>query len=505
MKQPKAIRLIHALSAAELKRFGDFLKSPYFNKSEALINYYAGLKSLHFGKGLTSDVLAEKVWKKAFGKRKFSKSYYDKLNSDLFSQVKSFINHDLIESPDRELEREVVFAEKLQAMGELELFLLHGKKLKEEFRDKITHEPALMPAYIKLEKAIHGYEGRAANANLQELERLSSQIGALIEENFLLEWLKFVCVTYFNSLKLDLKGFMQANRNVLKHLNKRTRSFENEIEQSTNPVIEVYAKIFQLLELWEREKLAEGTKLQDLASAQKMEELFLFLINWVRIYSKVLPLKEIEFIIRFSSGFSTYKVGKKKEVQFLEYMHNLQVLAEESGYFQSGTAIRPDYFYNTIQTAIRVQDLAWAKLFFDKYESAVDGINAEVFIKYALARIHFSNKNYPAAKEILEILLGKIKIPALSWFGRNLLLKTFFELKEYDAFENLIESSRQFFRRQEGALKHFEPRIKAYKLLYRLISDTGESSEQETKGESLKNYLTENGILDPWFMEQLKA
>ncbi|OWY20895.1 hypothetical protein C7N43_13255 [Sphingobacteriales bacterium UPWRP_1] len=98
MQHTKFISLLQTFSKEELKRFDDFIKSPYFNKLEAPVKLYKTLLPQHPN---FDDLKWDKLFKKAFpDKPAFSETYLRNVLSDLNALAEDFLGNQLhYESP----------------------------------------------------------------------------------------------------------------------------------------------------------------------------------------------------------------------------------------------------------------------------------------------------------------------------------------------------------------------------------------------------------------------
>lgn len=93
MKNTKFIPLLQTFSPDELKRFDDYVKSPYFNKREAPIKLYAVLLTAYPN---FENLKWEKVFKKAFpDKPAYSETYLNNVLSDLYALAEEFLGQEM--------------------------------------------------------------------------------------------------------------------------------------------------------------------------------------------------------------------------------------------------------------------------------------------------------------------------------------------------------------------------------------------------------------------------
>src|SRR5690606_14680451 len=95
----KLFQLLQTLNVYELNRFGKFLRSPYFNEDELLIQLYE-LLSPHF-KQQTHDLLKQKnIWKALHGRQKFHSVKFARHFSDLLKKLEEFVVTDKLKQSD---------------------------------------------------------------------------------------------------------------------------------------------------------------------------------------------------------------------------------------------------------------------------------------------------------------------------------------------------------------------------------------------------------------------
>lgn len=100
MQNTKLILLLKTFSREELKRFGDFVQSPYFNKREAPINLYKILVPLYPD---FENLKWEKIFKKAFpNKPAYNEAYLRNVLSDLYELALGFFRQDVAEKNQTE-------------------------------------------------------------------------------------------------------------------------------------------------------------------------------------------------------------------------------------------------------------------------------------------------------------------------------------------------------------------------------------------------------------------
>jgi hypothetical protein len=94
MQPTKLITLLQTFNKEEIKRFGDYVQSPYFNKREAPIRLYKALAALHPN---FEALKWNKLFKKAFPeKTDYNDTYLRNVLSDLLELAEGFLGQEYI-------------------------------------------------------------------------------------------------------------------------------------------------------------------------------------------------------------------------------------------------------------------------------------------------------------------------------------------------------------------------------------------------------------------------
>ncbi len=141
MKDTKLIRLLGTFSGAEIKKFRDFVMSPYYNKNknvirlnEVLMKYYPDYDSKSFTE--------EHIYSEVFGAGKFDYYKIKNISSDLYNLGLEYLRQ--VPNPSTEFTRDYNLVVQLRIR---KLFNLHKKMVaarEESFKKTVgTESPFL--------------------------------------------------------------------------------------------------------------------------------------------------------------------------------------------------------------------------------------------------------------------------------------------------------------------------------------------------------------------------
>ena len=90
MKNSQIVKILRTFSKAEIKSFGIFVNSPYFNTSEATSELLGAIRRF-FPEFSGADFTKQKLFAEVYGKRKYNNELFNKLISNLLKLSLEFI------------------------------------------------------------------------------------------------------------------------------------------------------------------------------------------------------------------------------------------------------------------------------------------------------------------------------------------------------------------------------------------------------------------------------
>lgn len=434
MENFKIIQVLSSFNRKEVRLFGEFTASPYFNKNKSvqrLFNtfekYYPDFNNRNF--------TLEKIYEKVFPDEKYD---YHKLNnvmSDLYKLAEKFLAYRHIESTEFYIERNIF--EELRAKGLYKIYeQKHSSYMKELLDRKHKDEDYFFNLYEMNDEYLWYTTIKKPNT---ELNILQAQFDHFF--NFSLIRL------------LRLYNLMMHERNQ-NNVNYKLTMFNEVLEFIQNgqteeiPLILVFKTIFLLLytkdkkyytELWLlKEKYADDFKINDR-----------YLV-YIHLYD-----------------FAAYMVNFKGDDSYNRDMFN--IYKEQ---IDKKIMVPKDFLFfnyiNVVKIACRVKEFDYAENFmkeFGPYLPENEKINVTEFCLGTIenargnpekALVHFSKSNFQNF-----ILKVQVKI---------LLLKIYYKLGMYEQTLGMIDTFRHYVAREEKMLaEHRESYNKFLILMGELI------------------------------------
>ena len=102
---------------------------------------------------------------------------------------------------------------------------------------------------------------------------------------------------------------------------------------------------------------------------------------------------------------------------------------------------------NITTVGLQLKEYDWVENFIQIYTNYLPKAHRDNALNYNLAKVYFSQKKYDQVIEQLREVEYKNHMYALG--GKSVLLKTYYELKEFSPLDSLIDSFRIYIRRNK--------------------------------------------------------
>lgn len=169
-----------------------------------------------------------------------------------------------------------------------------------------------------------------------------------------------------------------------------------------------------------------------------------------------------------------------------------QLLAE-NGYLTAFT------FKNVIRIGSALGEKKWTAKFFDEYQNQIHPKERANVVKYNKAFLHFYQGQYDEAMPLLLQVDFKDKLNNLD--SRRMLLRIYFELKEWKALDSHMHSFETYLRRQKDLGYHRKMYLNLIKFIQQYLELTPRDKEAANK---LKTRILETSPVaeKDWLLER---
>ncbi len=339
MQNYKLIEVLKSLDRKEIKRFGEFVASPYFNKNENVIRLFEAVSKYHPAFD-NRNLTTEKLFKKLFPKDTYDYHKINNVISDLYKISEKFLAmkhyEELVDSGDTRILNELtgkklynIFKQKYKQINEIN----EGA----EYKDEVYwfNKYRLMAEY-----RINLFD-LAPNT---QLELMQEEFDRFLKYS-LIKLLRFYSTmiheTRQNNVDYSLRMFEEALEFLEKN-EKEKGGFEEP------PILSVYKNSIYLLLKKERKYYDELVRLKN-------------------VYLNEFTLVDRRFIFVHLFGFIAHKLMTEGDYSYYieAFEHHKESL--ELG-IQDESSMSYFEFVNFVKSACSVKEFEWAKQFVEKYK-----------------------------------------------------------------------------------------------------------------------------------------
>lgn len=421
MISPKLLVLLQNFSKPELKGFYKFLQSSFHNENQDLVNLYKIIKT-QFQKSNGSDkenTHFEKkiVWKKVKGNTPYLDEQMRRMSSDLIKKAYLFLAY-------KEFKK--------NPMDELIYLLptINTPSLNKHFAgatrqaDLIQKKSSLKNAnyhFSKFKIEYQKYRNQEINTkklpDFGNLEKADYHLDAFYIFNKLKNYCDFLAYKNITAINPNIHLFPDFLENL------KSSPYINE------PCIKSYFYIVSMLLQPEDEVFFQNAKEileknYDSFTTQELNTIYIYLKNYC-IDTKINNGKS-EY---FYELFDIFKTLLEKEINFVDGM------------------LDPRDYKNIVTVGLHIKEFDWTEKFIQNYTTRLPRESQDNDLSYNLAKVYFHKEDY---QKVIE-QLREVEYKNLSYTmgGRLMLLKTYYELKELDALESLLDSYGIYLRRNK--------------------------------------------------------
>lgn len=441
MKDFQIIRILRTFSGPEMRSFGKFVNSPFYNTSRATVLLYKALNKFYpsfSDAGLTRENLFEEV----YGNRKYNRVLLNKLASNLIKLSMEFIT---------------VTSNPLKPYS-----LLRGlrkKQLGNLFRS----------SFRKTEKLLE-------RENLSEGDTVHQMLIKMENSNFNLD--------IDNYHGFDISNKRQMELNTLYFLERVAANFIERTNIAVTPEIEKNNIIKNLNRSIDYEDLYEQISGSDLYYKKRLlHYLSMILLHKNRdegFYREIkaslfdTPLWDEDIInlaYIYLLDFITYKIKAGDDSYFHE-RHAVYKKIEHDSFASGNVKIIFTFFRNFILSGINTGEFEWSKYVLNKYIGEIEGKGNTGMKHYFEALIEFHEGKYESSyKSINRLDLKKLAVDKFGMYFdiRFLKFKISYELNLIEESLALIDSFEHYLKKDTKINRTVKPSYIGFTKYYKKL------------------------------------
>ncbi len=466
MHKTKLLQLLKTFDSKELRAFGDFVSSPYFNKHEEITELYFYLKKQAKRDFPDKKIAKEIVFKELYPKQAFDEKRLNHLISQLLKLAEQYIGL-------QEWEQDGISSDyyTLRAYVHRQLdknYQMVYRKAQKQLDDWPLRDAQFYFQQFLLAEA---EEKRFVSKQKRQFDQSLQDASNALDRYFLAQKLKF------------LVGMLDRERQLSvsyqHHMMEAIKTYVAENDYQEIPPIAIYHTM--LLTLTEGDQPHHFEKLKQLLedfigafSNAETKELFYGAINYC--------------INKIRSGENKYAA---ELMELYKYGLEQEVLLENG-------EISPWTFKNYVKLGLGLGRFSQVEQFVqEKYNQLPDQFREEAR-HFSLADLSYHQQQYDQAL----YHLNQIEFSDIHYLlgGKVMLLKIYFENEEIEPFLSLIQSFKIYLRRNQQLSQNIKL---TYLNFVNIIYEINKRKASEKK--SLQQKITTTRPLTDrtWLMQQL--
>ena len=428
MISQKLLMLLQNFSKSEFRGFHKFLESSFHNENQDLVKLFKiiepQLQKSKISNKENSQLRKKIIWKKIKGDKPFLDEQLRRICSDLTKKAYQFLAYNEF---------------KKNPMDELIYLLptINTPSLNKHFvrltrqADFIQKKSTLKNAnyhFSKFNIEYQRYRNQEINTtklpDFANLEKADYHLDAFYIFNKLKNYCDFLAYRNITATNPNIHLFPSFLENL------KSSPYINE------PCIKSYFYIVSMLLHPENETFFQNTKKvleknYQSFTIQELNTIYIYLKNYC-IDTKINNGKS-EY---FQELFDIFKTLLEKEINFVDGM------------------LDPRDYKNIITVGLHIKEFDWTENFIQNYTTRLPDESQDNDLNYNLAKIYFHKGEYEKVIEQLREVEYKNLSYALG--GKLMLLKTYYELDEFEPLGSLLDSYSIYLRRNKLITRKFK-------------------------------------------------
>ncbi len=465
MKDSKLILLLKTFNSKELRAFGDYIKSPFFNKNEELVHFYFYLKKCAPDfpiKKMNKEYAYQYVFKtKSFDAKHlhYVMSFLLKLAEQYIAQME-YQNHHAL--PDYHL---------LSALSKRNLdkhYKISLRNANRKLEQSHYHDTEFyFHQYLISDANNRNFQGKRIREYDDSLQVASDYFDLF----FISNKLKYLCEM------LDRQNVLVADYN-LKMLN-FVKGYLDEKVLREHSFLDFYYCVL-LLQTEEKADIY----------FEKLKKLMAHSLD-------DLPLIEQKQIFIHTINYTIRKI-RDGDDNYLSECLDLYEFGIKMRFVFDDNYLSPWTFKNVVRLALRLQKFDWTKHFIEENHQLLKAEFRDDLYNFALADYYFLLAEFDKALVHLNFVFNDIQTIL---GARTRILQIYYEKEEFDALDSGINSFRQFlYRNKKVATKIGLP----YKNFVTMLTELMKFNALNDKS-ILKEKILSTSVLasKKWLLEKL--
>ena len=472
MQKSNLIAYFKQLSKRERREFRKFVRSPYFNQREDVIRLFDYMDE-SLGNSLPMALHRKNVFKFVFPNEPFDDKRLRHTTSFLLKILKRYLSQAELENDTIQVQQYLCKSLRkkgLDVFFEKELKNTYSQLEKNSYRDSKFY---FQNYQLSMEEAVFTMpQRRSGDMNFQS-------IADQLTISFISSVLRLSC-------NMQSHQTMSGQIYDLKLLSEVLALVESGTYLEI-PAVALHYHCYCAIENLEKDNI------------EKSEQNFRKLKSLIQQHWKIFPPSEIRDIYLFAVNYCIKRLnaGDRRFIReafelFRSGLKNETLL--EEGILSSFT------YKNITRLGTALSENEWVGQFLAEYKMYLNPRERENTWRYNLAFFYFQQQEYKRAMRLL--LQTEFKDVLNNLDARRMLLKSYFELGEYNALDSLLDSFSRYIHRQNDLGYHRENYLNLIRFVKKIIH--GAIKNKETLQDLKKEMESTNQLAErEWLLEKV--
>jgi len=398
-----------------MTRFREFVESPYFNKHEQVRALVRCLSEL-YPRFDARTCERETIFQALFPGQPHDQSRLAVIFSYATRLAEQFLAQEGF--ADNETERRLMLLRQLRERKQHKYYEKLLQQTQQELESGAIRDSAYYyQRFLLAREADLYYDQRERRQKDLSLERKQH----FLDRFFLAERLKDACEMRVRSQILKVEYRPSAQDDLL-HLVE-----QHYAEYSADPAIQVYARIYRMV-------------------TEKDTDYYFKALRTLQEEEKGFSVPELKQIYNYFQNYCIAQINLGNSSFLKEIFHLYQSQLEKRLIFDNET-LSEWHYKNIVTTGIRLGEMQWVRQFIENYRRYLHPDSQENAYRFNLASYYYATRQYG---KVLE-LLTRVEYSDLRYNlgAKALLLRTYYDLGEYEALCALTDSFRQYLYRNQ--------------------------------------------------------
>lgn len=400
---------LNKLSPFELKRFQAFTESAYFNKRKdvcLLLDCY-----LKNSKKATSEELFEQI----FPGEAFRKKDWHLLCSRLFKLGEKFLM--IEELNEDKIQQKLLLLQAYRKKQQDSVFKSVAISAKKELEKQKLRDADFWQKRYEVAFEYFDFIASHDRKNITNLQ----DVDYTLNNYFVTNKLKTACLALARWTIKQETYDIHLLEEVLIYLEKHPHFLET-------PSIQIYYLCYKAI------------------SEKENEHWFTELRHAIELHQSKFHAAEQRDIFLLATNYCIRRLNEGK-VSFIREAFELYRLSLEAGFLIEDGIISESTFGNIVTLSAKLEEFTWAKWFVETYSSFLKPIFKEPLYHYSLGVLLYRTNHYD--ESMRELAKVNTKAGFLLLGTKVLQIKIYYEQKEWDTLDHLLESLRVYLQRRK--------------------------------------------------------